>query len=703
VDRLDHALALARQGFFILPLRAGTKLPFGGESWAEMMTRDEATIRAWFADRPNMNYGVCPGEHGVILDPDEDAAKDKHGLQVLADLESENFEEPITGETLTVRSPRGGNHLYLNTLKPISNARGSFPKDIDVRGRGGYVVGPGSHTIENAAENTAEGVYEIVCDKPAMMAPAWVIARLEEAGIRSDNADKPIYEYDQPHAIDKVRTLIQQQVSWPTEGQGGDQATYEFIALARGAAVSEEKMLELLLEPYGEDEQSWNDRCLPPWDVAELVKKVENAYRYATSAPGVKGGLLDAMETFGTEYADAAEREAEKTGSSLDALYFPGETLMQRDVHREYVIPQWLLAHGMTQMLAKRGVGKTVLMLDMALRIACDLDWHTLPIAPGWCAVYACGEDDVGLQEQMIAWTQENEMKPEDDRFIVMTATPDLMNAEEAEQWTRFILAKLKGRRAVFFVDTWQRATSHASQNDDDQMQVATDHIDAMSKSFRGPSVIAFHPPKGNDSTISGSMVIENKGSAIWRLTRESNHRRLAVDRIKGPGESNYQLFKFDIKGLGEEDQFGQERTGVLPTRLGGTGDMGESVELKALNTDARYFYGTLIRDLILYAEEHEEAFVKNRTAFFSVSNTADRILAKFTDEPNHPVKRALLSKAETSFSNRDTLRKRLGELFKDNPSAQITDDTVTTIQLMQKGSKTARFILDASPDEVEY
>src|SRR5262245_56309099 len=78
--RLDHALALAAENLSVLPIQPGCKTPYPRESWAAIKTTEVPTIRGWFEERPNMNYAICPGKHGVIIDLDEDETKGTHGV-----------------------------------------------------------------------------------------------------------------------------------------------------------------------------------------------------------------------------------------------------------------------------------------------------------------------------------------------------------------------------------------------------------------------------------------------------------------------------------------------------------------------------------------------------------------------------------------------------------------------------------------------
>jgi hypothetical protein len=110
-------------------------------------TTDPERVRALFALAPwATGYGIACGRaphHLVGLDLDV-----KHGADGVAALraltERHNFALPAT---VTVLTPSGGRHLWLTAPGPVANSVGRLAPGIDVRGAGGYVVGPGSRTV----------------------------------------------------------------------------------------------------------------------------------------------------------------------------------------------------------------------------------------------------------------------------------------------------------------------------------------------------------------------------------------------------------------------------------------------------------------------------------------------------------------------------------------------------------------------------
>lgn len=631
--RLEHALALARQGFRIFPLRAGSKVPFDRVSWKAIMSSDEDRIRQWFDTLPDMNYAVVCDPYHVILDPDEGSAKDgrkKDGVANFKKAEqdsSEDFvDESAFDTTFRVRTPKGGVHLYFLSEGAYSNSVGTIIPDVDVRGPDGYVVGPGSYTFADYP-HTEEGEYVIENDVDPAALPGWLKTKLDiggHIGERAKNAGTAAMALDSDAAIEAgKRVLRDRRVA--QEGMGGDNHTYVTAALVKDYGVSREKCLELmfsevLFEPDAEHPQgrSWNEMCDPPWDFDALETKVGNAYKFGNRQIGAK---MDALSAIGNEdimggNAAAATMENLKTGEHFSAIPQPigkdedqekiraligtSHDFVDMNFEVESLIPGWIPAFGVTAMLARRGTGKTVAINDLAHCIATDAPWNGVPVAQDWSVIYLCGEDDIGLQRQMKAWRINHNSRPAPDRFLVAPAVPNLMDAHQVQMWAEELKVRFKDRRVLVVLDTWQRATSTASQNDDKEMQKAIHHAESLARYLNGCALIAFHPPKGNEETITGSAVLENSTVAILHINTVAGGKRLAVKRIKGRGEGNYFTFNIMEVPVGGIEKDGKPITGVIPKYNGGNTRGPTQEKLNAIEAMRRdvlaLFYPTLSR-----------------------------------------------------------------------------------------------------------
>ncbi len=162
VDRppVDFALYMASHGFRILPIPPRKKAPIL-KDWPNKATTDPGQIVQWFDQQPEGNYGILTnGLIAVDVDP-------KHG----GHLWLEENEEKLP-DTLRLRTGSGGWHILFKAPegRNIGNRAGIAP-GIDIRGRGGQIVGPGS-IHPNGKQYTIEVGPD---DVDLAVAPQWLV------------------------------------------------------------------------------------------------------------------------------------------------------------------------------------------------------------------------------------------------------------------------------------------------------------------------------------------------------------------------------------------------------------------------------------------------------------------------------------------------------------------------------------------------
>lgn len=633
------AVRLAAMGFRIFPLPPCEKAP--AVRWRDIATTDPDQINTWFADDPDINYGVCPDERHAVVDLDDKG--DKNGVAEFFDLGLENGD---IVQTFSVVTPSGGKHLYFKVPHSVGNGN-TFPDGIDVRGHGGYVVGPGS--VINGKP------YEAQSDEIVIVpAPPWVLNRMRRRGERDEKRrTEALFELDLPAAVSLARDFLATRTP-AVEGHGGDEHTYVTACRVKDFGISENKAFELLMEPGG-----WNDRCEPPWDGADLKIKVANAYSYGSERPGAKGGSL--MELMGDdEVQDVAERFRQNASNDDEPdAEQPSDRRARKPLFTFdqaflavgsalYLISEWLPDRGVVACLAARGLGKTVTILDLAMSLACDMDWQGQPSERDLWSIYMAGEDSEGAMLHARAWLKHHDID-NPKRFIFAPECPDLLSADDCRAWTEDILSMLPdGVRAVLFIDTWQRATSRGRQNDDEDMQLAVHHAEAMARSLGGPALISFHPPKDGRAVVMGSSVIENSTTAIWNISEPgAGIKRVEVTRIKGRGVGNRRDMRFEVIGLDEHDSLGQELTGLVPVALGGT-------ELKRRKDEEKAAVAGLIRQAVA-AYDVEGRDPAGRDTDFSVNKVAKRLAGQRVDVDGGTIK----------LDGHSSLRAKLPRMFK--------------------------------------
>ncbi|MEU6282085.1 bifunctional DNA primase/polymerase [Streptomyces sp. NPDC047028] len=193
---LAHALSAAERGLAVIPLsrtklpalrsphRAPAPAPAGAPAPAAPChgecgrfghgvydaSTDPARVRALFAAAPwSTGYGIACGlSPHHLIGVDLDTKPDTDSTAALRELALRHlFTVP---ETVVVLTPSGGRHLWL-TGPPevvVPNSAGRLAPGIDIRGAGGYLVGPGSRT-DHGVYTTAPGTAHL---PPAACPPA---------------------------------------------------------------------------------------------------------------------------------------------------------------------------------------------------------------------------------------------------------------------------------------------------------------------------------------------------------------------------------------------------------------------------------------------------------------------------------------------------------------------------------------------------
>ncbi|MBK9156757.1 MAG: AAA family ATPase [Micropruina sp.] len=339
---LDAALSWAARGFRVFPITPGDKVPPKGLAWKDEATTDAAKIRSWWAFEPNYNYAVAAGGGTLIVDVDAG----KNGFAALLDLD--------IPDTLTVKTPGGGMHLYLHG-PDVQNSVDRIAPGIDIRSAGGYVVGPGSVFADPGGKKGYTGTYHVADSRaPAEAAPGFVLV----CGEPKQREHGPAMSVDEPDDIVFAIHYLLKDAPVAIEGRGGNNTTYAVAARVIEIGVSAERAADLMAE-------HWNERCLPPWSREELLGIARNAETYAQRRQG-SGGITAAAG----DWSDAVVLPPAPPPSAAGKFdkVFAARTMTPIELipARDWIMHRLLLRSEATVLAGPGGVGKSGFSLALA-------------------------------------------------------------------------------------------------------------------------------------------------------------------------------------------------------------------------------------------------------------------------------------------------------------------------------------------------
>lgn len=281
MSTLKSALHLASLGFHVFPLVPNSKLPYI-EDYPNLATRDPETIQRWWVDpvlelEQPLNVGISTTRYGddeALVVVDVDNKNDKRGDDEVLALELSGFEFAPTYNQIT---PTLGRHIVYRAPKAVKQGADVLAKGLDIRSRGGYIVGAGS--VIDGVEYSGHDYQVAVC-------PSWIISKCGEAPERKTFATERIHNIDEKRAVRRAIHYLENEAAIAIEGDSGDQTTFIVAARVKDFGVTERMAYELMSE-------HWNPQCMPPWSEEELLRKVKNAYHYGQRPIGASSPEAD--------------------------------------------------------------------------------------------------------------------------------------------------------------------------------------------------------------------------------------------------------------------------------------------------------------------------------------------------------------------------------------------------------------------------
>lgn len=383
-DRLlAAAVALGENGFRVFPIEVDAKRP-AHEGWQAQATSDPVKIDGLWRDPFGAvipyNAGVATGGGVVVLDVD---VKDgRGGLDSLDDLKSRLG---LDDQTLTVRTPSGGLHLYFNSRGfAVGNSASRIGPGLDIRGEGGLVVGPGS--------TVGEGAYTIERDLPMKPIAPW-FAHLCGVHTEKPRSSDPLVELDTPEAIERAIQWLKYEAPHVVADSGnGDHTGYVVACRLKDFGISEHEIVTLCLEHFDDE------KAHPPQGAEFWELKASNAYRHGQSAPGISHAMAD-FEVVELEQPAAAGPKPDWPVAEPPRRRDPAQIPARR-----WIVGNTFARNFTSGIIAPGGTGKTQFAIQAALAVAAGrsdiIGRPVLERVPVW---YWNQEDDMDELDRRLA------------------------------------------------------------------------------------------------------------------------------------------------------------------------------------------------------------------------------------------------------------------------------------------------------------
>lgn len=378
---ISHAQEYARLGWRVLPVPGVTpartcrcgdpQCPKVGKhplyrlvpSGLTNATNDLAQVNQWWTAEPSANIGVCGGPESGIWILDVDVA----GLPAMDSLEAGFGALPYTP---TARTGSGGLHYYFKFVEGIGDGKGALPPGIDVKGKG-YVVAPPSAN----ANGTYEWLPDLSPDEVEVAeAPRWLVDLI--LGKKKKVAPTPPTPQRPVASLYAQRALREEEAAVASAPIGEQEQTLNKAAYSLGTLVGAGKLAQDLAYEtlVAAGSRMVNAQGRRPWTTRQIQAKVLHGLEDGMAHP-----REEALPTVSVApVVPALNGHVEEP--TTDELI----PMTLADLKAGYQTTRWLVgtpkaglipAGGTVVMAGEPGIGKTWMMLDLALSVATGTDW----------------------------------------------------------------------------------------------------------------------------------------------------------------------------------------------------------------------------------------------------------------------------------------------------------------------------------------
>jgi|GEM_PF-2633056 len=262
---------------------------------------------------------------------------------------------------------------------------------------------------------------------------------------------------------------------------------------------------------------------------------------------------------------------------------------------------------------------KSFVAIDMALHLACGMDWHGHKVKQQQDILYICGEGASGIRNRVIAWKQEHGItKPVP---FYMTSSPVLMLHREQTSMMLdaledfMIESGMKKYPPLIIVDTLNRNFGDGDENNTKDMTGFINSLEEISAKTGCMFFIIHHSSKSDSTQARGNASLKNSSDCEYQVEMvnheavkegvDSPKIQFTCTKMKDYGYPEPVLFntKEIILGMDED---GDNVTSIV---------LGKSTETKQ---EAAQMYGLLARPIMACRTAAEKVAVCMRDALFA-------------------------------------------------------------------------------------
>lgn len=504
-------------------------------------SKDIERVKEMWAGRKGLNVGIATGAVSGIFVIDIDGPT---GVESINAMIEEYGPLPTTLTSQTAN----GHHLIFKHPGGIIRSRGQMLPKVDVRGDGGYIVGPYS----NHASGKKYGFVNPL--ETVSTAPKWLIDLVIKENKPTQAASGlQIAEY---HPKSNILSLNDRRSEEEVERMLGyispDLPYQEWFQI--GMAIKDYGLPFDLWDRWSARGSKYVKAEMPAkWNSFKGTGVSLGTIVYYAQQGGWKPETIRRIEPIVTKPpvtydAETGEIHEETENQAVNGLFYLRASQIKPSLDSNDFVQGLLSESALSVIYGPSNCGKTFFVTDLCFHVALGRRWRDKRVNKGG-VVYVALEGSAGLLNRVAAFSMEREQLP--DNFTIVPCQVNFLapdgNINDFIELLK-IAAKQIGSIKLVVIDTLARAMAGGDENAGQDMGMLVHHADRI-RAETGAHVCFVHH-SGKD---------EARGARGHSSLRAAVDTEIEISRADGADFSTVRVVKQREMSMDEDMFFGLE------------------------------------------------------------------------------------------------------------------------------------------------
>lgn len=196
------------------------------------------------------------------------------------------------------------------------------------------------------------------------------------------------------------------------------------------------------------------------------------------------------------------------------------------------------------------GVGKSHIMLSMALNVAMGRSWFGKDVVQGSVAVLV-GEGAGGINKRLQAIAKEHNLPLDNTIPITFSDMPIGIDSEKGFNTVVKTLDQSATPPNLIIVDTLSRHISESKENDNGDMAKFINRLDALKKRYNATVIFVHHTGKSDQDSARGAYALKANVDFSFSVKGADKSKLISLecDKMKD-GDDNLPPMRFKVIGV---------------------------------------------------------------------------------------------------------------------------------------------------------